>query len=215
MPFDKDGGKKDEATVYNTQPTFDPYDPPEDPESVQPTRPSPAPSSTSSTAPGTVGDTSGADGESPTEGPQGRKAEDPEEDPLPEFDPKHREPFTGLLYLGRLEKRFHLFGHAFVVRTLTTEQLAEIGMIVKPYKGTSVENAVYQSAVVAASVVTVDDQPLPGAITIDNSDELTTVKYPYVLKRWMPAVREAIYNECFRLEMTTRDVLAAMGEASG
>lgn len=209
MPFEEDGGRKSESAVYDTPPTFDPYDPPEDPESVQPTPISPAPSSN----PGNVGGTSGEDGEPEPQAPPQDSGE--EQGPLPEFDPKHREEFEGLLYLGRLTETFRMFGHTFVVKTLTTEELAEIGLIVRPYAGTNAENAVYQSAVVAAAVVTVDGQPLPQAITVDDSDELATVKFPYVKKNWMPPVREAIYNRCFRLELTTRRVLSAMGEASG
>lgn len=212
MPFTEDGdsGATSESAVYDTEPTFNPYDPPENPEAIQPTsRPAP-----SSNAPD-FGDTSGTDGEPQSQtAPQGSQEEE-EKPPLPEFDPKHREPFEGLLYLGRLQKTFSKWGHTFVIRTLTTEQLAEIGLIVKPYEGTNVENAVYQSAVVAASVQSVDGRPLPGTIEIDRSSELTLVRYPYVLKNWMPSVREVVWQEIFTLELESRQVLEAMGKASG
>lgn len=213
MPFDEDGDtEKSESAVYDKSPTFDPYDPPTTPEAVQPTSPSPAPSSD---APD-FGGTSGADSEQPSDQSDSAPQEKPEEAaPLPEFDPRYRDAFTGLLYLGRLQQTFNLWGHTFVVRTLTTEQLAEVGLIVKPYLGTEMQNAVYQTAVVAAAVVSVDGQPLPGSIEIDNSTELTTVKYPYVAKNWLPAVREEIYNKCFELEILTREVLEALGKASG
>lgn len=138
-----------------------------------------------------------------------------EKPPLPEFDPKYRDPFHGLLYLGRTQKTFTLWGHTFVIRTSTTEQLAEIGLILQPYEGTSARNAVYQAAIVAACVVSVDGKALPGSITVDKSNELTLVRFPYVLKNWLPPVREAIYDECFKLEMEVREVLDAMGKASG
>lgn len=207
MPFDEDGDSKPESSVYDNPPAFSPYDPPSDPEVVQP--PSPSPAQSSETAPD-FGDTSGADDES-QEAPQDRI----EEEPLPEFDPKYRQDFEGLLYLGRLDETFRLWGHTFVIRTLTTEQLAEIGLIVRPHSGSNAENAVYQAAVVAAAVVTVDGKALPQTITIDTSEELANVKFPYVLKNWMPAVREEVYNRCMRLELTTRKVLQAMGEPSG
>lgn len=212
MPFDEDGGKDPDAAVYDSPPTFDPYDPPTTPEGVQPSS-SPAPSSS---APD-FGGTSGNDTEQSTGQPEGTPQEKPEDEapPLPEFDPRHRESFEGLLYLGRLQKTFTKWGHTFVVRTVTTEQLAEIGLIVRDYMGTTVQNAVYQSAVVAACVMSVDGKPLPGSILIDNSNELTTVKFPYVLRNWMPAIREGIYDECFRLEVEAREVLDAMGKASG
>lgn len=214
MPFPEGGDeeKVSESAVYDHQPTFSPYDPPTTPEAVQPSPPGPAPSSS---APG-IGDTSGADSEQEPGQPEDPPQEKSEEqDPLPEFDPKHRDAFTGMLYLGRLQESFTLWGHHFVVRTVTTEQLAEIGRIVRPYEGTFAREAVYQSAVVAACVVSVDGQPLPGPITVDDSDELASVRFPYVMRNWMPPVREAVYDKCFALEMTSREVLAAMGEASG
>jgi hypothetical protein len=210
MPFDEDGGTgTPDSAAYDSKPTFDPYEPPTTPEVIQPT-PSPAPSSD---APG-FGGTSGTDDEQPVD-PDGAPQEQQDAAPLPEFDEKYKEPFTGLLYLGRLQKTFTKWGHVFVVRTVTSEQMAEIGLIVREYLGTPVENAVYQSAVVAACVVTVDGQPLPGTILVDDTMELTQVKFPYVLRNWMPPLREEIYNECFSLEIESRKVLEAMGKASG
>jgi hypothetical protein len=211
MPFDPDGDQEPEVAAYDAPSAFDPYNPSGDsPESVQPTSSSPA---QSSDAPG-FGDTSGADGEPPEQAPQGTE-EPPDEEPLPEFDPRWTKEFEGLLYLGRLTDTFTLWGHTFVIRTLTTEELAEVGLIVAKYQGTRAENAVYQAAIVAASVVTVDGQPLPRAITVDTTDELATVKFPYVMRNWMPPVKEAVYNKSFGLELKVRQVLAALGEPPG
>jgi hypothetical protein len=207
MPLPEDGPSTEEA-AYDAPPSFDPYDPPETKPAettVQPTSPGPAQSS--DTAPG-IGDTSGADGQVPDEEP-------PAAEPLPEFNPKHRDPFEGLLYLGRLQKTFKRWGHEFTIRTLTTEDMAEIGLIVRDYQGSQAENAVYQTAVVAAAIVTVDGQPLPQPITIDTEGSLTSIRFPYVLKNWLPAVREGLFWESHRLETEVRQVLAAMGEASG
>lgn len=213
MPFEEDGDseKKSESAVYDTPSNFNPYDPPIEPESVHPTSPGPV---QSSDAPA-VGDTSGEDGE-PQAPPSAASSEDGRDDePLPEYDPRYREPFEGLLYLGRLEETFRKWGHTFVIRTLTTEELVKVGMAVKPYEDTRASNAAYQAAVVAASVVTVDRQPLPSGITVDDADDLLAVRFPYVLKRWMPPVREMVYSRCFALELTARKALDAMGEASG
>lgn len=200
-----EGGDSTESATYDAPPTFNPYDPSTDTESVQPTPISPTPSST------TPGD--GDTGEQTESSPQGEQQVQPEV-PTPEFDQRHAEDFVGLLYLGRLDKTFRLFGHTFVARTLTTEQMAEIAQIEKPHRGGSAEGAVYQSAVVAASVQTVDGQPLPGAITMSANDDML-VRFNYVMKNWMPPVRERIYDECIRLELVSRQVLTSLGEASG
>lgn len=214
MPLQPDGDpeKQSESAVYDQPALFTPYEPPTESETiVQPTSPSPAPSSD---AP----DLGGTSGEDDQPGQRPSAPDQPEEEqapPLPEFDSKHREPFSGLLYLGRLEKSFSRWGHRFVVRTATTEELAEIGLITAPYRDTQTEMAVYQTAVVAACTVSVDGKPLPQGITNDTSTVLASVRYPFVAREWVPAVREEIYNEIFRLEMTVRQVLAEMGKASG
>lgn len=206
MPLPED--RLPEESAYNAGPTFNPYDP-EDiqpAESVQPT-PSPAPSS----------DTAPDDGDT-REQTESRPTGGSEKQDLPQFDRRFADDFVGLLYLGRLDKTFRKFGHTFVVRTLTTEQMAEIAQIVKPHAEVggiaSAEGAVYQSAVVAASVVTVDGQPLPGALTMNSLDDLR-VRTDYVMRNWMPPVREKVYDECIGLELVARQALSALGEASG
>lgn len=208
MPLPEDGGST-ESSVYDAPSAFNPYDPPIESESVQPTPISPTPSSDT---PGT-GDT----GEQTESRPQGEQQDQPEAAEvvdLPRFDDRHAEEFVGLLYLGRIDKKFRLFGHTFVIRTLTTEQLAEIAQIVKGHDGGSAKNAVYQSAVVAASVQSVDGEPLPGSLTFNDLDDLQ-VRFNYVMRNWMPPVREALYLECTRLELVARQALTALGEASG
>lgn len=213
MPFPEGGdeGPTSESAVYDTPSTFSPYDPPENPESVQPTSLGPSPSIADPVA---DGDTSGADGEPDADPPQGPGGGN-EAPNLPKFDERHALDFEGLLYLGRLTETFTEFGHTFVVKTMTTEEMAEIGTIVQPYEGTSARNAVYAAAVVAASVVSVDGEPLPGSITVDKTNELTLVKYPYVKRNWMPSVVERIYDRAFQLEVTAREVLMELGKASG
>lgn len=206
MPLPEDGDST-ESSVYDAPSAFNPYDPPTDTESVQPTPISPTPSSDTPEA----GDT----GEQTESRPQGeQQVQQDEVIELPQFDEKHAEDFVGLLYLGRIDKKFRLFGHTFVIRTLTTEQLAEIAQITKDSVGLSAENAVYQSAVVAAAVQSVDGQPLPGSLTYNALDDLQ-VRFTYVLRNWMPPVREAIYRECTKLELVARQALTALGEASG
>jgi len=198
MPLADDSEEESVYEATQKQP-FTPFDP----EAVQPTSTSPAPSTQS----GDVGDTSGEDGDAGSD-----QAQDPEE-PLPEFDPRYREEFVGLMYLGSLSKTFSRWGHEFVIRTLTTEEIAEIGLLVKEYDGTLASTAVYQAAVVAAAVVSVDGRPI--AEPLEYGDSGMRAKYRHVAKKWMPPVRAALYQEYFDLEITSNAVLEAMGKVSG
>ncbi len=183
-----------------------------DPETVQPTSHVPP---SSSDAP--VGDTSGEDGE-----PQGAKPDEPQDhteapdeepQPLPEFDPRWRSEFEGLLFLGALKSTFRLWGHTFVIRTLTTEDMAEIALLVKPYEGTRASVTAYQAAVVAAAILSVDGQPLPTPIVMGEAP--LELRYKYVSSKWYPPIREAIYEKVLEQEITVREVLAEMGKAFG
>lgn len=185
----------DEA-AYGTTEGFAPYDP----AAVQPTS-SPAPSSD----PGTVGGTSGAD--SQEAGAQ--------EDPLPEFDPRFREEFEGLLYIGALTETFTWLGHQFQIRTLTTGEVLEVALAAKPYEGTEGADKSYQAAVVAACVMSIDGKPMPAPITKDPGDTPFLNRFRYVLEHWYPTVLDAVYERYYRLEITVREVIDAMGNRSG
>ena len=191
------GDTPDEA-AYGTTEGFAPYDP----RAVQPTS-SPAPSSE---PPGSVGGTSGADGE---------QAGDTDPDPLPEFDARYQEEFEGLLYIGALTKTFTWLGHEFHIRTLTTGELAEVALAAKPYDDSEASMKAYQTGVVAASIVTVDGKPLPAPITTDPGDTPFLNRFRYVHNRWFPPVIDAVYEQCFGLEIKVREVIEAMGNRSG
>lgn len=185
-----------DAPLDAVPPPMPEYDP-----RVQPTSHSPAPSSQS--APGDGG-TPGAD--VPAE--EGQQ-------PLPEFDPRYRTQFEGLMYIGALTDEFDWMGHKFVVRTLRTDELLEIALMIQPYVGTQGEDKAYQAGVVAACVISVDGKPLPSPISSDPADTPLSNRYRYVKQYWYGPTLDAIYQRYYRLELTVREVLEAMGNRSG
>lgn len=145
----------------------------------------------------------------------GTPSPEPEQPPLPEFDPKYLDEFRGLMYVGALKDTFRWMGHTFVIRTLTTGELAEVALAAKPYAGSDALLKAYQSAVVAACVVSVDGQPLPMPITNDAADSGLTNAFNYVMAHWFPPTIDVIYERYYALEITVRNVLDAMGKVSG
>lgn len=170
------------------------------PESVQPTSTSPAPSSS---APG-FGGTSGED-----------TAPEPEAAPPPEFDPRWRDDFTGLVHIGALTDRFEWLGHQFHIRTLTTEELAEIALVTKKYLGSGAEDKVWQAAVTAACVISVDGKALPAPLTTEPGDTEFSNKFHYVFGKWYAPTLDVVFERYMSLEIKVREVIAAMGKASG
>ena len=192
-----------EQSVYDQPSGIAAYDP----ETVQPTRNSPAPSS--DTAPGDAGGTSGKDGE------QAPEDEEQPEEPLPKFDPRYVEEFRGLIYVGALTDTFTWLGHRFVIRTLTTGELAEVALAVKVYDGSDAVMKVYQAAVVAACVTSVDGQPMPIPLTNGADDTSFINKFNYVMRCWFPPVLDVVYERYYGLEIKVRQVIAAMGNPTG
>jgi hypothetical protein len=145
-------------------------------------------------------------------------APEPEPEPierLPEFDLKHREPFTGLLYLGYLDEEFSLFGHRFRVATPYQEEFLQIGTLVKPYQDTISAEKAYEAARVAAYLVEVDRTPLPQPLGHDPKDGAVRLRFSWVLENLRSPVISALFNKCLELEDTVAKVLDAMGKASG
>lgn len=156
-------------------------------------------------------DTSGASDSHP-----GADVSGPEsEEPLPQFDPRHAEPFKGLMYLGALTKKFGWLGHSFTIRTLMTDEELAIGLLVKEWDGTIAQNRAYATAVVAACVQTVDGQELPGPAFEEPDDVRLRRRFNVVSTTWYPATIDAVFEQYVLLSATVGEVLTAMGEASG
>lgn len=138
---------------------------------------------------------------------------DTETEPIPEFDPKVREDFEGLLYLGRLTDTFTWLGHRFLIRTLSAGEILEVGLLHKPYVGSLADVKAYQAAVVAAAVLEVDGRPMPVPLTNERTDTSLVNRFQYILNSWFPPTLDAIYEQYLLLESRVEEVIAEMGKA--
>lgn len=137
------------------------------------------------------------------------------EEALPEFDPKVREDFEGLLYLGALTQQFEWMGHTFLIRSLHVGEVLEIGLLHREYVGTITEVKAYQAAVTAACVVQIDKRRMPFPITTDDEDTLLRNRFQYVLDHWFTPTLDAVYENYLLLETRVEQVMVAMGKAHG
>lgn len=154
--------------------------------------------------------------EVPDEPVEAEPEDDAEDRPLKEFPEEHREAFQGLIYLGRLEDTFDWAGHNFTVRTLTSLEHIISGMLIKPYLGTRVESRAWQASIVAAGIVQVDGEPLYAPLGArEEPSEVLRKKFQYVIENWHPTTVDALHRRIAALEIEAREVLAAMGKASG
>jgi hypothetical protein len=127
-----------------------------------------------------------------------------------EFAEEVKEDVIGLLYLGKLSKSFEVYGHRFILKTLTVEEELAVGQIIDEYGGSIFQGKASTAAFVAASVSTVDGEEVVRALMNDPVSRVRA-KFNYVTQ-WDPVIVEALYG-CVR-ELTERK-LAAFAEVSG
>lgn len=131
------------------------------------------------------------------------------------FPEEMQEPFLGLCLVGKLSDSFVWMGHQIAIRTLIDDEILEIGLLTKPFTGTLSEAKAYQTACVAACLVSVDGTPLPIPLTNVTADELLMARFMWVRRNYHPMVIDAIYERFLLLDDEAQNVVDAMGEASG
>lgn len=136
-----------------------------------------------------------------------------EEVALPEFDPRCRDEFEGLLYIGALAHEFTWAGHRFKIRTITSGEVLEVGLEQKQYRDSLGESRAYVTAMAAACLVSVDGKPLPRPISNDPSDTEFANKYSYIRESWYTWTVDAVYEEYMKLEARVVEIIEAMGKA--
>jgi hypothetical protein len=128
------------------------------------------------------------------------------------FDPRCRNDFEGMLYLGRLTKTFSWSGHKIKIQTIDQEGYLELGEIVKRYEDTWGAIRAQVSATVAGCIVSIDNKGWPVPLMEDES--LLDTKFAWIIKLH-PFAIDAIYNEFMILEAKVFEVLEEMGKGSG
>lgn len=134
---------------------------------------------------------------------------------LPTFDPKHAEPFKGLLYLGALSDHFEWLGHEFDIRTLRDGEKLAVASIIKPYIETMGADRAYACAMVAMAITGVDGDDLPIPIgETRKAHEWGLQRFQYVKDNWFSPTVDVVFNRYLVLEDLAMQVLVAMGKAS-
>lgn len=124
------------------------------------------------------------------------------------FPNEWKKSFEGLAYIGYLEDVVTIPFHEFHIRTLFTGEKIEIARIVKDMEGTVGYGRAYRAAVVAAALISVDDQPI---VVSEKSKGAVLQKYNYVVTNWFDPIIDLLYEQVNRLEGEVLSVLIQMG----
>lgn len=148
--------------------------------------------------------------------PQG-DAEASQDEVSNSFDPRWREPFEGLLFIGALRKPFRWLGHTYVLRTLRDGELMDVGLLIKPYMGTMGETKAYQTGVLAVALETVDGKALPLPPILDEGEGslvVLTDRFNHI-RRFYPPTIDHLYNRWLELEAEANKTVEKMLERYG
>lgn len=132
-----------------------------------------------------------------------------------EFDPRYRQPFEGLMYLGQLDDDVTVWGHAFHLVTPSQLERMQIGVLHKPYADTLSSEIAFETVLVAAYLHSVDGKDLPQPVMNGAKDTALRDRFDWVTENLRRPVISQIYERCLVLEEQVDEVLVAMGEARG
>lgn len=98
----------------------------------------------------------------------------------------------GLMYVGYLTDTFQVFGSTISIRTLKIGEELEAELLVSKYRGSQEADRAYIAALVAASITSVDGQPLIQGL--GPASETLERRYTYIMDNWHWVTIAAIYN---------------------
>jgi hypothetical protein len=148
--------------------------------------------------------------------------EDPPEPDAPmveidsDFDPAHREDFTGLLFLGKLEDECRIAGHRFKLVTPTQQDRLEMGPLHKPWINTLTAELAWRLVIVAAYLRRIDSEGAPEPLNKHTSPLAS--RFDWVRESIASdIIIERLYERCLLLDARVRELieeLDRLGESS-
>lgn len=135
-----------------------------------------------------------------------------EEQETTTLDKEERDTFQSLLTIGQTTKKVDVLGHPVVLKTMTVTDELMVGLESKIYKGSEAFPRAYQSAVVAASVVTVDGRQLYIPISPEESESEVFQKKLEKVHSLYPLVVSEIYRNYLEVEKEFAQLAKKLGK---
>jgi hypothetical protein len=110
------------------------------------------------------------------------------------FDDSVSREVEGLLFLGKLTHDCEIFGHTFLLRTLTRGERIAISLFVQDHENTLGLADALQTAYLALALVLVDGRPLTISLETETAEVRLRRNYD-IIKNWFDPVLEALYAE--------------------
>jgi hypothetical protein len=140
-------------------------------------------------------------------------SDEPEVEEFTAFDPRHREAFEGVMWLGHLEDSFEAFGHSFTIKTLTAGEKLAVARLIMDFERSVAYGRAFHAACAAASLLLIDGRPVPVAQKPgpDGNPSIVRQKYEWLVNSFYEPVIEVIFSKLDALEAQVLEVLAELG----
>ena len=112
----------------------------------------------------------------------------------------------GLLFIGKLTKSFNYQGHDFVIKTLKMGEELEVALVTREFEQTIDYPRALATALVAASVETVDGKPIVTALG-PSEDDLLQRKFEYIKDKWYWPTIGHVYEKYIELLQEQKEAL--------
>lgn len=124
-----------------------------------------------------------------------------------DLDPRARQDFEGLLYLGYLEEECEVAGHHFLLRTPTQDERIEMGLIHRAYINSFVVESAWELLMVAMYCQRIDSRDAPEPLTERARNPVAT-RFEWIKRSIRSSVViTKVFNHCVLLEKREKDLV--------
>lgn len=127
---------------------------------------------------------------------------------LDTFPGEWRDDFRGLAFLGYLTDVVTIPQHEFVLKTLSVGEKIQVSQIVRPHEGTLGYGKAFKTAIVAASLVSIDGEAI---MVAEKKVSVILQKYRYVVNTFYEPIVDLLYLRCVQLENRQLEVMKELG----
>lgn len=124
------------------------------------------------------------------------------------FPANIHEDVDGLLWLGYLTDDFTLWGHKFVIKTITRGERLIVAQLTKEFEDTLGMADAYEAAQVAAALIAIDDTPL--ADIVPGTDQGVRIRANFErIKGWYDPVLATLFERVVALNLRQQQAFLA------
>lgn len=130
--------------------------------------------------------------------------------PEEEFDPQYKDDVDGLLWLGYLTRSCPLYGHHFILKSLTRGERLAVTLVAQEYSETVGLGMAMESATVSASLLTKNGVPFHPKLS-ETQDPIIRIREAFQeVNSWYDPLIEALFTQYKFLNLRVAQAFAEL-----